>query len=341
MRRLPVYILLDCSESMVGDAINSVQSGLEMLLGTLRSDPHALETAWVSIITFSNEAEQIIPLQEITEIQTPKLKPRPGTALGKAFSLLRNCIAGEVRQSTGGQKADYRPLVFLLTDGQPTDDWKTVKQAVDAFASPRIANLYAIGCGDDIDFDMLHEVADGVFKLADMDTGTLKKLFIWLTASVQGASTGVGAAGEDYMGIDMSKKPEEVVSVEKGTHQRHTGPPLQVFLKGLCINERLPYLMRFRLRQEIQMYEPVQSHALDEEGNSRELFDVPEINASMLMGVPACPHCPNNTVGVCGCGTVMCLPEVPPKVVVCPKCNQSVSMAPDDGHDFSIQQSAG
>ncbi len=340
MRRLPVYILLDCSESMVGDAINSVQTGLETLISTLRSDPHALETAWVSIIAFSETAEQIVPLQEITDIVTPKLVPRPGTALGKAFSLLRNCIAGEVRTSTPGQKADYRPLVFLLTDGQPTDDWRAVKKAVDEFATPRIANLYAIGCGDDIDFDMLHEVADGVFKLADMDAGTLKKLFIWLTASVQSASTGVGVQ-EEYTGIDISKKPSEIAPVERGSHQRHTGPPLQVFLKGVCINERLPYLMRFRLNRQIELYEPVQSHKLDATAKSKTMFDVPELNASSLMGVPPCPHCPNSTIGVCGCGAVMCLPDEPPKFVVCPSCENRIRMSDDDGYDFKIQQSAG
>ena len=67
MRRLPVYILLDCSESMVGEAVDSVQHGLDALLQQLRSDPHALETAWVSIITFSNEAQQVVPLTELTE----------------------------------------------------------------------------------------------------------------------------------------------------------------------------------------------------------------------------------------------------------------------------------
>ncbi len=340
MRRLPVYILLDCSESMVGDAINSVQTGLETLLASLRSDPHALETAWVSIITFSQDAEQLVPLMEITEVQTPKLVPRPGTALGKAFSLLRNCIAGEVRTSSPGLKADYRPLVFLITDGQPTDDWRAVKKAVDEFANPRIANLYAIGCGDDIDFDMLHEVADGVFKLADMAPGTLKKLFIWLTASVQNASTGVGAS-ENYTGIDLAKKPDEVSPVERGSHQRHTGLPLQVFLKGVCINERLPYLMRFRLNREIELYEPVQSHALDAAAKGKKMFDVPDINASMLMGVPPCPHCPNSTIGVCGCGAVMCLPDEPPKSVVCPQCDNRITLSNDSGNDFSIQQSAG
>ena len=341
MRRLPVYILLDTSESMVGDAINSVQSGLEMLLSSLRSDPHALETAWISIITFSHDAQQLIPLTELTDVQTPKLHPSPGTSLGKALALLRNCIEGEVKKSTPQQKADYRPLVFLLTDGQPTDDWHTVKDAMDRLTNPRIANFYAIGCGDDIDFDMLNEVSDVVFKLTDMEPATLKKLFIWLTASVQGASTGVGAT-EEYAGIDISKKPAEVSEVAPGTHQRHVGPPLQVFLKGLCINERLPYLMRFRWNPAYGAYEPLRAHKLSPEvANASGGFNLPQINASQLMGPPPCPHCPNSTVGVCGCGALMCLPENPPPVVICPSCNNQIQLGPDDGQDFSISQSAG
>jgi len=79
---------------MVGETIGSVHQGLDMLLRQLRTDPHALETAWLSIITFSRDAEQLVPLTELTDVQTPELKVRPGTSLGKALSLLRNCIAG-------------------------------------------------------------------------------------------------------------------------------------------------------------------------------------------------------------------------------------------------------
>ena len=51
-RRLPVYVLLDTSGSMSGEPIQAVRSGIDMLLEALRSDPQALETAWLSFITF-------------------------------------------------------------------------------------------------------------------------------------------------------------------------------------------------------------------------------------------------------------------------------------------------
>lgn len=338
MRRLPVYVLLDCSESMVGETIGSVNQGLDMLLRQLRTDPHALETAWLSIITFSQDAEQLVPLTELTDVQTPELKVRPGTSLGKALSLLRNCIAGEVKTTTKDRKGDYRPLVFLLTDGQPTDDWRVVKQAVDRLTTPKIANFYAIGCGDDVDYDMLNEVADAVFKLSDMTPEALKRLFIWLTASVAGASMGAGQ-GEAYDGIDLDKKPSEVMEVAPGSHPRYEGLPLQVFVKAYCQRQKLPYLMRYRLVPEMQRYEPLKAHKLevsDEVGG----FDVPSINVSMLMGCPPCPYCFNPLVAVCGCDAVMCLPENPPREVTCPRCEQQMPLeAADD--DFSISQSAG
>ena len=73
-RRLPVYLLIDCSESMIGEGITAVRSGLSQMLQVLRQDPHALETAWLSVISFGAKAELLAPLTEITELQEPILR---------------------------------------------------------------------------------------------------------------------------------------------------------------------------------------------------------------------------------------------------------------------------
>ena len=52
MRRLPVYLLLDTSGSMHGEPIEAVKNGMQILLSTLRQDPYALETAYLSLIAF-------------------------------------------------------------------------------------------------------------------------------------------------------------------------------------------------------------------------------------------------------------------------------------------------
>ena len=50
MRRLPIYFLIDVSESMVGEPIMQVEDGISTIIKELRSDPYALETAYISII---------------------------------------------------------------------------------------------------------------------------------------------------------------------------------------------------------------------------------------------------------------------------------------------------
>jgi uncharacterized protein YegL len=57
MRRLPIYILLDTSGSMRGEPIEAVKTGLRALLSSLSRDPYALETVYLSIITFDREAK--------------------------------------------------------------------------------------------------------------------------------------------------------------------------------------------------------------------------------------------------------------------------------------------
>ena len=68
-RRLPVYLLLDTSGSMSGEPIEQVKNGLQMLVASLRQDPYALETAWLSVITFSSGANVAVPLTELTAFQ--------------------------------------------------------------------------------------------------------------------------------------------------------------------------------------------------------------------------------------------------------------------------------
>lgn len=62
IRRLPVYLLLDCSGSMSGEPIEAVKQGIKALLSELKGDPQALETACLSVITFNSTARQISPL---------------------------------------------------------------------------------------------------------------------------------------------------------------------------------------------------------------------------------------------------------------------------------------
>lgn len=122
MRRLPIYFLIDISESMVGEPIEQVQDGIATIIKELKTDPFALETVWISIIGFAKKSKTIIPLQDIITFYPPKIPIGSGTSLSNGLNELMDAIDKEVVKTTLERKGDWKPLVFLFTDGVPTDD---------------------------------------------------------------------------------------------------------------------------------------------------------------------------------------------------------------------------
>ncbi|XEI31269.1 hypothetical protein NMD14_10635 [Aeromonas veronii] len=92
MRRLPIYIVLDISDAMRGEPIEATNNGLLLLETTLKQDPYALETAYISVITFGSSANQIIPLTEVGYFKAPNIQAGGLTSLGGALTLLADCI---------------------------------------------------------------------------------------------------------------------------------------------------------------------------------------------------------------------------------------------------------
>lgn len=117
MRRLPVYILIDTSTSMRGEPIAAVELGLKALIESLNKDPYALETVCLSIITYNTQAEQILPLTEVYKSRIPELIAKGRSALGEALELLCDKIETEVHKNTSEAKGDWKPLLFILSDG--------------------------------------------------------------------------------------------------------------------------------------------------------------------------------------------------------------------------------
>ena len=343
MRRLPIYLLLDCSESMIGPGIEGLRSALAAMLRELRRNPQALESVSLSIITFDSEARQAVPLTPLDEVQVPTLSIRPGTALGAALLMANDAIRREVKRTTVTEKGDFRPLIFLITDGQPTDNWQAAQRLLDTRSGTRPANFYAIGCGYDVDYAQLGKLTDIVLKLDQVNVEGFAKLFVWLSASVHSASTGI--ADKDP-GALLANLPKDIVKVDLTKVPPGDGRSRQLFLRAHCLLGKGAYLMRYRLDESSGTYEALSAHELEKErdgANAAREFQLPPVDSRQLAGCPPCPYCRNDSAGSCNnCQGIFCLSSRnPPEQLTCPCCRSTLTMGTRDENGIQIRQSHG
>lgn len=210
MRRLPVYLLLDCSGSMYGEPIEAVKNGVKVLVSTLRQDPYALETAYLSIITFDSSAQQVSPLTELAAFQQPNIQASGCTALGEALALLSQKADQEVTKTTPEQKGDWKPLVFIMTDGEPTDD---LNKGLAEFKKRKWGMVVACAAGSGANTDTLKKITECVVSLDTADSATIKAFFKWVSASVSSGSMKVEATGAEATTLSELPPPPPEVNI--------------------------------------------------------------------------------------------------------------------------------
>ena len=210
MRRLPVYLLLYTSGSMFGEPIEAVKNGVQVLISTLRQDPYALETAYLSIITFDSTAQQVTPLTELSAFQQPNIQASGCTALGEALSLLSKCADKEVTKTTPEKKGDWKPLVFIMTDGEPTDD---LNKGLADFKKNKWGMVVACAAGAGANTDTLKKITECVVSLDTADSATIKAFFKWVSASVSSGSMKVEETGAEATTLSELPPPPPEVNI--------------------------------------------------------------------------------------------------------------------------------
>lgn len=210
MRRLPVYLLLDTSGSMSGEPIEAVKNGVQVMISSLRQNPQAIETAFISVITFDSVAQQIIPLTDLASFQMVDIKATGVTALGEALNLVSNKIDDEVAKTTMEQKGDWKPLVFIMTDGIPTDNWQS---GLNEFKKRKTAYTVACAAGCGADTSILKQITENVVSLDTADSASIGKFFQWVTASIGVSSTKVEDSGKDVSGLNELPPPPAELNI--------------------------------------------------------------------------------------------------------------------------------
>ncbi len=217
VRRLPVYLLLDCSGSMYGDPIKAVKKGVNTFIKEVKSDSITKDTVYVGVITFGKTVEFITEgLVHIDKFYPPELEADGSTPLGRALEILQTSIDRDVKPSVKGkERGDWKPLVFILTDGEPTDDWQTPRQEILNRQNRKVVNVITVGCGPGINETKLKAIAIGHAFRMDNSEESFRQFFQWVSQSVKSASKIVsqasGSSGEQK--ITMQQPPPQLIYI--------------------------------------------------------------------------------------------------------------------------------
>ena len=173
--RLPVYLVLDCSGSMVGDAGQALAVAVRLLADDLHADPYSAETVWAAAVTFGGVADEAVPLTPAPEFHPPPLEARGASPLGAALRLVGELIP---RDRAAG---DYRPVVFVATDGEPSDRWQPAARRLGA-----VAKLVLCGCGRLV--APAPEFPGGFVRLRDAGAGAFREFLEWAEPAAVGVA---------------------------------------------------------------------------------------------------------------------------------------------------------
>jgi uncharacterized protein YegL len=142
--RCPCLLLLDVSSSMSGEPITELNEGLKAFRDELLADPLASKRVEVACITFG-------PVHVATEFETAGVFQPPwlralgetpmGAAIKSGVELVR--LRKEAYRSNG--IAFYRPWIFLITDGEPTDAWTEAAKKVKEGEASKAFAFFAVG----------------------------------------------------------------------------------------------------------------------------------------------------------------------------------------------------
>ena len=183
--RVPCVLLVDTSTSMQGPRIAELNAGLEVYKQELMADPLAAKRVEVAIVTFGGRVTRLVEFVTATQFDPPKLQTIGGTPMGEAIRIALDMIEERKNIYRDHGIAYYRPWVFLITDGEPTDHWKPIVSRVHIGEQQKSFCFFAVAV-EGANMDVLEEIC--VRKPLWLQGMKFRELFSWLSNSQQAVS---------------------------------------------------------------------------------------------------------------------------------------------------------
>ncbi|MFY3765752.1 vWA domain-containing protein [Escherichia coli] len=182
--RCPCILLLDVSGSMNGRPINELNAGLVTFRDELLADPLALKRVELGIVTFGPVHVER-PFTSAANFFPPILFAQGDTPMGAAITKALDMVEERKREYRANGISYYRPWIFLITDGAPTDEWQAAANKVFRGEEDKRFAFFSIGV-QGADMKTLAQIS--VRQPLPLQGLQFRELFSWLSSSLRSVS---------------------------------------------------------------------------------------------------------------------------------------------------------
>jgi uncharacterized protein YegL len=191
--RCACLLLIDTSGSMGGAPIRELNAALQSFKEELSQDSLAMKRVEIAVVTFG-------PVQVHSDFQTvdmwhpPQLTASGDTPMGAAIAQGLEMLRQRKDQYRANAIEVFRPWVFLMTDGGPTDQWQRAADMVKEGEASKGFAFFGVGV-QDANMDTLAKICAPTRPPVKMAGLQFKEMFMWLSSSLSTVSASQPGAG--------------------------------------------------------------------------------------------------------------------------------------------------
>jgi uncharacterized protein YegL len=311
--RCPCVLLLDTSASMLGPPIRALNASLHDFRRELLNDQLASLRVELAVVAFGERVETLVPFTAPDNFHPPTLRAGGDTPLGAALSMAMALLEARKSDYRRNGVSYFRPWLFLLSDGSPTDAWQAAAESLKASERAGALSFFAVAIPPATS-DVLRQL--GTRAPLSLSGLRFSDLFAWLSRSLKSVS---------------SSRPGDSIGLENPMQAgwaRDDHPPTATETHGVavldlrCRKTRRSFTMRVDKRGDggwVATY----CEANDDGISGTHAQTVPAFEYATEY--PGCPHCKSRGMFICGCEALACWDGVARRVQ-CPTCREHITL---------------
>ena len=182
--RCPCVLLLDTSGSMQGESIEELNRGLQLFRQELYNDSLSMKRVEIAVVTFG-PVRVLQDFRTVDQFRLPPMQANGDTPLGAAVGCGLHLLRQRKETLRNNGIKLFRPWIFLMTDGAPTDNWQHLPQTIRAGEENKSFSFFALGVHN-ADFSVLKQLC--VREPLKLSGVRFNEFFLWLSASLKNVS---------------------------------------------------------------------------------------------------------------------------------------------------------